>query len=101
MSKGIGLAITKTVLNNGGIVIVTSRDTQILLDKITYHKSNLLTLALDITNETTVKKDILKAIAQFDRIDVLLNNAGYNLLGNIEELSDTEFRKTKIWAFLP
>ncbi len=49
---------------------------------------------LDITNEQEVKDIIAKGIEAFGRIDVVVNNAGYNLLGNMEELSDSEFRET-------
>ncbi|RAV29169.1 short-chain dehydrogenase/reductase [Sinomicrobium soli] len=93
-SKGMGLEITKAVLNNGGKVIATSRNTETLLEKIVDYKDNLLPVKLDITNETAIESVISKGIEKFGKIDIVVNNAGYNLLGNIEELSDTEFRKT-------
>ncbi|MDD7886748.1 oxidoreductase [Flavivirga sp. 57AJ16] len=93
-SKGMGLEITKAVLNNGGKVIATSRNTDTLLEKIEDYKDNLLPVKLDITKETAIENAISKGIRKFGQIDVVVNNAGYNLLGNIEELSDTEFRKT-------
>ncbi|TVZ26761.1 NADP-dependent 3-hydroxy acid dehydrogenase YdfG [Gillisia sp. Hel_I_86] len=93
-SKGMGLEITKAVLNNGGKVIATSRNTETLLEKIADYKGNLLPVKLDITKEHDVEEAISKGIEKFGQIDVVVNNAGYNLLGNIEELSDTEFRET-------
>lgn len=93
-SKGMGLEISKAVLNNGDKVIATSRNAETLLEKIGDYKDNLLPLKLDITKETDVKNAIARGIEKFGQIDVVVNNAGYNLLGNIEELSDTEFRKT-------
>ena len=103
-SKGMGLEITKAVLKNGDKVIATSRNTDTLLEKIELNailkerklqlEDNLLPLKLDITNETAVESAILKGIEKFGQIDVVVNNAGYNLLGNMEELSDAEFRKT-------
>lgn len=93
-SKGMGLEMTKAVLNNGGKVIATTRDTETLSEKVTNYKGNVLHLKLDITNENEVENAISKSIEQFGQIDVVVNNAGYNLLGNIEELSDTEFRET-------
>ena len=93
-SKGMGLEITKAVLNNGGKVIATSRNTETLLEKIADYKGNLLPVKLDITKENDVEEAISKGIEKFGQIDVVVNNAGYNLLGNIEELSDTEFRET-------
>ncbi|WP_276166436.1 SDR family NAD(P)-dependent oxidoreductase [Zobellia alginiliquefaciens] len=93
-SKGMGLEITKAVLSNGGKVIATSRNTDTLLEKIEEQEGNLLPIKLDITNEKDVENAISKGIDEFGQIDVVVNNAGYNLLGNIEEISDAEFRKT-------
>ena len=93
-SKGMGLEITKAVLSNGDKVIATSRNTDTLLEKIEEHEGNLLPIKLDITNEKEVENAISKGIDEFGHIDVVVNNAGYNLLGNIEEISDAEFRKT-------
>lgn len=93
-SKGMGLEITKAVLNNGDKVIATSRNTETLLEKIVDYTDNLLPVKLDITKEKDVENAISKGIEKFDQIDVVVNNAGYNLLGNIEELSDAEFRET-------
>lgn len=93
-SKGMGLEITKAVLNNGDKVIATSRNTDALLEKIEEHEGNLLPIKLDITNEEDVQNAISKGIDKFGKIDVVVNNAGFNLLGNIEEISDVEFRKT-------
>ncbi len=93
-SKGMGLEITKAVLESGGKVIATSRSIDLLLEKIVDHKDNLLPVELDITNEKDIQNTISNGIEKFGRIDVVVNNAGYNLLGNIEELSDSEFRQT-------
>lgn len=93
-SKGMGLEITKAVLSNGDNVIATSRNTGTLIEKIEEHEGNLLPIKLDITNEKEVENAISKGIDEFGQIDVVVNNAGYNLLGNIEEISDAEFRKT-------
>ena len=93
-SKGMGLEITKAVLNKGDKVIATSRNTDTLLEKIEDHEGNLLPIKLDITNEKEVENAISKGIDEFGQIDIVVNNAGYNLLGSIEEISDAEFRKT-------
>lgn len=92
-SKGMGLEVTKAVLNNGDKVIATSRSTERLLENLREGNKNLLPLKLDITNEQEVKDIISKSIEEFGQIDVVVNNAGYNLLGNMEELSDSEFRE--------
>jgi NAD(P)-dependent dehydrogenase (short-subunit alcohol dehydrogenase family) len=45
---------------------------------------------LDVTKEAQAQPAVEAAIKTFGRIDVLVNNAGYSLLGNFEELSTTE-----------
>jgi NAD(P)-dependent dehydrogenase (short-subunit alcohol dehydrogenase family) len=93
-SQGMGLEITKAALNNGDKVIATSRNTNALSEKFGEHEVNLLPIKLDITNEEDVENAISKGLDKFGQIDVVVNNAGYNLLGNIEEINDAEFRKT-------
>lgn len=93
-SKGMGLEITKAVLHNGGKVIATTRNTEALLEKIGDYKDNFFPVKLDITQEAEVENVISKGLEKFGQIDVVVNNAGYNLLGNMEELSDVEFRET-------
>lgn len=93
-SKGMGLEVAKTVLANGGKVIATSRNSDELVTNPGEASAHLLPLKMDITNEAEVKSAIEKGIETFGQIDVVVNNAGYNLLGNIEELSDAEFRQT-------
>jgi len=93
-SKGMGLEVAKTVLFNGDKVIATSRNLQEQIANIGQATENLLLLQVDITNEIEVKIAMAKGIETFGRIDVVLNNAGYYLVGSMEEISDSEFRKT-------
>jgi len=93
-SKGIGLEVAKAALLNGDQVITTSRNLEEQIENIGCSTENLLPLRVDITREGEVKAAITKGIEKFGRIDVVLNNAGYYLVGSIEEISDPEFRKT-------
>jgi NAD(P)-dependent dehydrogenase (short-subunit alcohol dehydrogenase family) len=54
---------------------------------------DILIVQLDVTKEREVKNGIEKAIFRFGRIDVLVNNAGYGLLGATEEASDEEVKR--------
>ncbi|BDU26141.1 SDR family NAD(P)-dependent oxidoreductase [Flavobacterium sp. GSB-24] len=93
-SKGMGLETVNAVLKNGGKVAATSRNIQELIDNIGNQTENFLPLQVDITNDKEVKNAIQNTIDTFGRIDVVLNNAGYYLVGSVEEISDEEFRKT-------
>lgn len=93
-SKGMGLEVAKTVLKNGDKVIATSRNLQEQINQIGTANENCLPLQVDITNEAEVKAAIKTGIETFGQIDVVLNNAGYYLVGSLEAISDEEFRKT-------
>ena len=93
-SKGMGLQLVNLVLSLGHQVIATSRTKASLEKGITINRENLLPLETDITSDSEVKKAIDLAIAHFGRIDVVVNNAGYSLVGSMEEMSDEEFRST-------
>ncbi len=93
-SKGLGLQLTNLVLSLGHKVIATSRNTAALEQGITGNKENLFPLETNITSDQDVKNAIDLAVAHFGRIDVVVNNAGYSLVGSLEEMSDEEFRST-------
>lgn len=93
-SKGMGLETVNAVLKSGNKVVATSRNIKELIDKIGNQNENFLPLQVDITNDEQVKKAIKTTIDTFGKIDVVVNNAGYYLVGSIEEISDEEFHKT-------
>ncbi|MFD0794530.1 SDR family NAD(P)-dependent oxidoreductase [Mucilaginibacter litoreus] len=93
-SKGMGLTLTNLLLSLGHKVVATSRDTASLQSSVTVNKENLYPLQVDVTSDKVVKEAIASAVAHFGRIDVVVNNAGYSLVGSMEEMTDEEFRST-------
>jgi NAD(P)-dependent dehydrogenase (short-subunit alcohol dehydrogenase family) len=91
-SKGLGLTLTKSLLAQGYNVAATSRTVEALKSAVGVQSANFLPLAMDLVNEADVKQGIGHAIAHFGSIDVVVNNAGYGLMGGLEELSDEEAR---------
>jgi NAD(P)-dependent dehydrogenase (short-subunit alcohol dehydrogenase family) len=85
--------VAKAVLAKGDKVAGTSRNLQDLVNNIGMH-DNFLPLQVDITSDEDVKNNIEKVVTAFGRIDVVLNNAGYYLVGSLEEVSEEEFRQT-------
>lgn len=62
---------------------------------------NVLKLELDVTSQASIDAAIAAAIKRFGRIDVLVNNAGYSLMGDAESTSDKEARdlmNTNFWG---
>jgi NAD(P)-dependent dehydrogenase (short-subunit alcohol dehydrogenase family) len=92
-SKGIGLELAKKLLAQGYRVAATSRNEASLIAVLGNSSENFLPLEMDLVDEKSVKNAIDKTISHFKTIDVLVNNAGYGLLGALEELTDAEARK--------
>lgn len=90
-SKGLGLSLVKQLLAAGNRVAATSRSLSDLENAVGKH-SNFLPLAVDLKNEVSVKDSIAAVVAAFGAVDVVVNNAGYGLVGSLEELSDQESR---------
>lgn len=92
-SKGLGLELAKKLLAEGFKVAATSRSQEALVKVLGNPSENFLPLEMDLVNEKSVKNAIELAVSHFKTIDVLVNNAGYGLLGTLEELTDAESRK--------
>jgi NAD(P)-dependent dehydrogenase (short-subunit alcohol dehydrogenase family) len=65
----------------------------ILIPSVHWLSKGGLTLQLDVTDAAAARIAVDKAIAQFGRIDVVLNNAGYGHVGAIEECTEQELRR--------
>ena len=91
-NKGMGAEIAKEALKEGYKVVATARDPE-GTEKILGPSPNLLVLPLDITNDEQVQSAVTTVIDRFGRIDVLVNNAGYALLGFFEEMSEKAIRQ--------
>ncbi|MDZ8067361.1 MAG: oxidoreductase [Nostoc sp. DedQUE08] len=91
-SSGLGRALAETVLERGEIVVLTARNPQQIEDLAASFPDRTLALQLDVTKPEEVQEAVKQAIAEFGRIDVLVNNAGYKIGGVVEEISDEEVR---------
>ncbi|MDZ8184125.1 MAG: oxidoreductase [Nostoc sp. ChiSLP02] len=91
-SKGFGRALAETVLEQGEIVVLTARNPKLIEDLAKRFPEHTLTVQLDVTKPEEVQEAVKQAITKFGRIDVLVNNAGYGILGAIEEVSNEGVR---------
>jgi NAD(P)-dependent dehydrogenase (short-subunit alcohol dehydrogenase family) len=90
-ARGFGALIAKAALADGNAVVAAGRNTSAIAQALGDSPA-VLPVALDVTNEAQAKAAVGAAIQQFGRIDVLINNAGFGLLGAVEESSDADVR---------
>lgn len=91
-SKGLGLTLVKKLLSIGHSVAATSRNLSDLSKAVGEYET-FLPLSVDLANEESVESAISQTISKFGQLDVVVNNAGYGMLGALEELSDEEARE--------
>ncbi|MDT7560855.1 MAG: hypothetical protein QOI68_5325 [Pseudonocardiales bacterium] len=91
-SRGLGLEIARAALENGHQVVATARD-KAAVTRALGSSERLLAVSLDVTDAGRAATAVEEATAAFGRIDVLVNNSGFGLLGAVEEISDAEARE--------
>lgn len=73
-------------------MVATARDASRLDGLVQSAPARVLALPLDVTQPQAVTSAISTARARFGRIDVLINNAGFGLVGAVEETPMEQFR---------
>jgi len=93
-SKGLGLSLIKKLLAQGYKVAATSRNADDLRAAVSDTTAGaFLPLTVNLKSEESVSAAISETVNHFGRIDVVVNNAGYGLIGSLEELTDAEARE--------
>ena len=101
-SRGFGALISREALPAGDNVVATARNSRSVISEIGEYPS-LLALDLDVTDEAQARQAAAAAVEHFGVIDVLLNNAGFGLLGAVEEASAEEVEqlyRTNVFGLL-
>ena len=91
-SRGLGRALAEAVLEAGHKLVATARNPAQLADLVDRYSDQVRTFALDVTDTRAAGDAIEAAVGAFDRLDVLVNNAGYGDIGSIEDTSLEDIR---------
>lgn len=98
-NRGLGLAMAQGLAEAGANIVIAARD------EATNHQSEetlkslygieCMSTVCDVTAEKSVKATVSQAVDHFGKIDILVNSAGINIRGPIENLSLDDFTKVQ------
>lgn len=95
-SAGIGEATAIALAAEGAKVVIVARRGDLLdalAKRIEAQGGKALPVVADVTDEAQVRDVVQKTQAAFDRIDILINNAGIALIGNIDGANTEDWRR--------
>ena len=100
--SGIGAGTARAALKAGDRVVATGRNLEKVRNALRdVAGENIEVLQLDVSDEAHATTVIDQALEKFGRIDVVVNSAGYSLLGNFEELETQDIQRlfaTNFWG---
>lgn len=92
--RGIGARVAQAALATGDRVVAAARNIDQLKDTFTgADQSRIAFVQLDVTVEASALAAVDAALARFGRIDVVVNNAAYGLMGNFEEVAPADIEQ--------
>jgi NADP-dependent 3-hydroxy acid dehydrogenase YdfG len=95
-SRGIGRATALLLAQHGANVVATARNADDLKQlEVTATEGSvrgkIVTVPGDVANEADMAAVVKAALDQFSRIDVVINNAGYGVFKNVDEITVSEW----------
>jgi len=98
-NRGLGFEMAKALGEAGASLAIAARDThrnKEATEKLQEIEGvKCMSLSCDVTNEKQVSETVGKTFDEYGRIDILINSAGINIRGPIEELALNEFRQVQ------
>jgi NAD(P)-dependent dehydrogenase (short-subunit alcohol dehydrogenase family) len=91
-SRGFGRSLAEAVLAAGHQLIATARSTAPLDDLLERYDDHVRAVPLDVTDPVAAERAVETAVAEFGRLDVVVNNAGYANVAPIETMDAEDFR---------
>ena len=103
-SRGLGLVLARHICDEGGKVALLARDPEELArakDDLTARGGKVLTVECDLLDRDQIRAAVRKVIDHFDRIDILINNAGIIEVGPLDHMSRDDYERAMrlhFWA---
>jgi NAD(P)-dependent dehydrogenase (short-subunit alcohol dehydrogenase family) len=98
-NRGLGLAMAQGLAEAGANIVIAARDEAINRQSAeainAQYGVDCVSTPCDVTAEKSVRDAVNFAVNRFGKIDILINSAGINIRGAIEDLSLEEFNKVQ------
>lgn len=98
-NRGLGLSMAQALADAGAALSIAARDTAVseaaakqLEDD---YRAEVFSTYCDVTEEASVQEAVAKTIERFGKIDILINSAGINIRGAIENVSLLDFNRVQ------
>jgi NAD(P)-dependent dehydrogenase (short-subunit alcohol dehydrogenase family) len=93
-SSGFGRSLAEEALRRGERVVATARDPKSLDELVALAPDRVQAVRLDVTQTAQIQPAFDEALKRFGRIDVVVNNAGFSIVGAVEETGEVDLRAT-------
>lgn len=98
-NRGLGLSMAQALAEAGAAISIAARDMTVNKAAAKHLQENysveVISNYCDVTEERSIQEAVEKTIMHFGRIDILINSAGINIRGAIEDLSLEDFNKVQ------
>lgn len=90
-SRGLGAAIVRAFAREGAIAVPTYCTSRIEAEKLAAECGCAEPVALDVRDRASVRRAFATVAERHGRIDVLVNNAGINVTGDFDQITDEQW----------
>ncbi|ARK09926.1 glucose 1-dehydrogenase [Fibrella sp. ES10-3-2-2] len=98
-NRGLGLAMAQALAEAGATIVIAARDEEANRQAVEKLKSlyriECISTVCDVTDEKSVEAAVAQTVDRFGKVDILVNSAGINIRGAIENLSLDEFTRVQ------